>query len=70
MDGTYRLFKGLLTQVCDKHCPFVTFKRVRKSEEITEDIEMKHLKKKAHTKGLKLFWQMFRHFRNDISNYF
>ncbi len=68
------VLKIVITDVCDKHCPFVT-RRVWKcfppwlNEEIKEDIKMKHyFEKKAHTKGLEIHWQMFRHFGNVISN--
>ncbi len=63
-----------MLDVHDKHCPFVT-RRVRKcflpwlNVEIKEDIKMKHyFEKKADTKGLEIYWQMFRHFKNVVSN--
>ncbi len=73
-DEAYNMWKTLFTNVCDKHCPYVT-RRVRKSflpwidDDIKEDIRMKHyFHKKAHAKGLEIFWQMFRHFRNVVAN--
>ena len=54
VDETYRRFKDLFTQVCDKHCPFLT-RRVTKSflpyltEENKEHINMKHYFQKRNT---------------------
>ncbi len=52
-DVVYDRWKHLFTDVCDKHCPFVTG-RVWKcfipwfNEEIKEDIKMKHYFEKRH----------------------
>ncbi len=38
-------------------------------EDIIDDIKTKHYyEKKSHTKGLDIYWQMFRHARNVVSN--
>ncbi len=74
VNDMYEKLKHLYIEVCDKHCPFVTI-WVRKcslpwlSEDIIDNIKTKHYyEKKAHTKGLDIYWQMFRYFRNVLSN--
>ncbi len=74
VDDMYEKWKHLYKEICDEHCPFVT-RRVRTcflrwlSEDIIDDIKAKHYyEKKAHTKGLDIYWQMFMHFRNVVLN--
>ncbi len=73
VDDMYKTWKHICTEVFDKHYPFVT-RHVRKcllpwlSEDIIDDIKTKnYYEKKAHTKSLDIYWQMFRHFRNVVS---
>ncbi len=74
VDEAYSKWKHIFTEVRDKHCLLVS-QRVRKcfllwlNDQIKEDIRSKHnYEKKAHVKGLEIFWQMFPDFRNVVSN--
>ena len=74
VDTAYTYWKTIFNEVCNKHCPFIS-RRVRKNflpwlnDDIKEDIKMKHyFMKKAHSKGLEIYWLMFKHFRIVISN--
>ncbi len=67
-------WKDLFISVCDKHCPVVT-RRVRKTflpwidADIKEEIRLKHYyQHKAKTKHLHIFWDLFKHYRNSVSN--
>ncbi len=58
VDDMYEKWKHLYTEVSDKHCPFV---KRRVSEDIIDDIKTMHYyEKKAHTKSLNIYRQMFR----------
>ncbi len=74
VDEAYQKWKCIFTEVCNKHCPFIT-RCVTKiflpwiNDEVKEDITIKHyFMKKTNTKSLEIFWQMFKYFRNLVSN--